>query len=208
MFLQRFSCACFARVSVATAAVLVVAACAPAAQMQAGSSRPDDSAPSSSTSAPAETAAPACPPATLGIQPGPPLTPQTGEHGVILAVSSTSPTPCTVNGYPTVTFLRGKTPIPFVYLEGKGQYVTHQAPAPVTVGAGATAYFLVAKYRCDIGDAEQSDGATVTLTHSGSVHAIPGSWLSGLFSLCSGNADPGNTVAVSPFEPSVRLLSG
>lgn len=84
--------------------------------------------PSGPTSTPPT--APACPPASLGIRPGPPLSPQTGEEGVIIAVSSASSTPCTVTGYAKITFIRGAQPIPFTYLDGKGQYVTHQQPFP------------------------------------------------------------------------------
>ena len=129
---------------------------------------------------------------------------------MIIAVNSASSTLCTITGYPKITFIQGTRPIPFTYLDGKGQYVTHQEPFAVTVGSGKMAYFLVAKYRCDVGLAERADGANVLLSRQGTVYSVPDAWLRGAVNLCSGEkiSDPGNTITVSPFEPSASLVSG
>lgn len=166
--------------------------------------------PSSASSASRARPAHPCPAAALGIRQGPRLSPETGEHGVIIAVDSVSSIPCTVTGYPTVTLLNpAGSRVPFSYLAGKGQYVTHRPPRPVILGAGKLAYFLVAKYRCDAGVAERATAMTLALPGQGTIASVPTSWLRGTFDLCTGGTtpDPGNTVMLSPFEPAVDLLS-
>lgn len=153
-----------------------------------------------------------CPPGALEIGRGPQLSPASGEHGVILSVTSVGP-PCTVDGYPEVTLLDAAgTPIPFTYVLGRGQYVTHRRPRPVTVGGGARAYFLIAKYRCDAGSTTAAAGLNVTLPGQATPRSVPTSWLSGGvrgLDFCTGglHPDPGNTVAISPLEPTVHVLA-
>lgn len=184
---------------------------------ESSSSAPSVSSPPSPSSlslSESERTAPAahpCPAATLGLRPGPRLSPETGEHGVIIAVDSASSPPCTVVGYPKVILLDAVgSPTPFTYLPGKGQYVTHRRPRPVIVGPGKLAYFLVAKYRCDTGAAERVIGMNVRLPGQGTSSSVPAKWLRGSFDLCAGGPtpDPGNTITISPFEPAVDLLTG
>lgn len=71
------------------------------------------------------------------------------------------------------------------------------------------AYFLVAKYRCDLGVAQRADGANVLLPGQGTVASVPDTWLRGAFELCSGEktSDPGDTITISPFEPNASLVT-
>lgn len=80
---------------------------------------------------------------------------------------------------------------------------------PDDLGSGKLAYFLVAKYRCDMGVAEEATGMNLLLPGQGTIYSVPARWLRGSFGFCTGGAtpDPGNTVAISPFEPAVDLLS-
>jgi hypothetical protein len=91
-------------------------------------------------------------------------------------------------------------------------YVTARPSASVTVQPGGAAWILVAKYRCDLGDLR--DATTITLTLPG----MPGAALSGpvppdgsgtsTLTYCRGGAaDPGQTVTVSPIEPSLGAAS-
>ncbi len=127
---------------------------------------------------------------------------------MIIAVSSVSSVPCTVTGYPKVTLLNATRTLPFTYVTGTGQYVTHRQPRPVMVGGGKLAYFLVAKYRCDIGDADPATGMNVLLPGQGTTYSVPQRWLQGTFQLCTGGTTAsGNTIMISPFEPAADLLA-
>jgi hypothetical protein len=135
-----------------------------------------------------------------------PVSPQTGEHAYLFALTNSSKTPCTLDGYPHVTLSHGSSPLPFVYRHGGGPYVTSRKPGRVNLDPGAHAYFAVAKYRCDSGVA--SAATLMTISHIGRAgtavlnlsqlaitaldycrKAIPGP-----------GTDPGNTVTISPFE--------
>lgn len=119
--------------------------------------------------------------------------------------------PCTVSGYPTVTLLDAAgSALSFAYVAGKGQYVTHRRPRPVTVGGTRSAYFLVAKYRCDTGVGADVTGMNVLLPGQGTIRSVPTGWLRGAFDFCAGGPmpDPGNTIAISPVEPTVGLVAG
>ncbi|MDQ2739161.1 MAG: DUF4232 domain-containing protein [Actinomycetota bacterium] len=165
------------------------------------------SSPTTPTPTQTATARP-CPAGTLSIKQGPRLSPETGEHGVIIAVSNASSTPCTVTGYPEVTLRNATSTLPFTYVAGKGQYVTHRQPRPVIVGGAKLAYFLVAKYRCDIGVNEPATGMNVLLPGQGTTYSVPTRWLRGAFDLCKGGTTPnGSTIMISPFEPATDRLA-
>lgn len=201
--------------AVSTTATLLLAGCASATSaMQA----PTTSATSTSSSpasawnpSPPVTQLVACPAGALKIGRGPQLSPATGEHGIILSVTSVAP-PCTVTGYPTITMQDTTgSPIHFTYVLGHGQYVTLRPPRPVTVGAGKMAYFLIAKYRCDTGSTASAVGMTLVLPGQGTMTSVPTAWIRNdllSFDFCSGGRerDPGNTVEVSPFESATNLV--
>lgn len=195
----------------AAASVCVAAASGCSSTSGAGSPPASGSVDSSTRSVPAAVAAVRpCAPATLGIRQGPRLSPATGEHGLIIAVTGLAPRPCTVTGYPAVEFVDAAGHrIRFDYLYSKGQYVTHRRPAPVTVGGGAVAYFLVAKYRCDVHDADAAAGMNLVLPDQGTTYSVPLGWAVGDISFCSGprSPDPGNSIEISPFEPSPDALA-
>jgi hypothetical protein len=166
---------------------------------------------SPSTSSTAAQSASACPPGSLEIGRGSRLSPATGEHGLILTVISVAP-PCTITGFASVTLLDATgVAIRFTYVMGQGPYVTHQHPQPVPLGGGKLAYFLIAKYRCDTGFTTSATGINLLLPGQGTIASVPTSWFSGGVSsldFCTGgrHPDPGNTVAISPFEPAMNLL--
>ena len=128
---------------------------------------------------------------------------------MIIAVRSASALPCTVSGYPNVRLLDAAgSALPFTYVIGEGQYVTHRRPRPVTLGGARLAYFLVAKYRCDIGVGARATAMNVVLPGQGTIHSVPTGCLRGAFGFCAGGPmpDPGNTITISPFEATVGHL--
>jgi hypothetical protein len=80
-----------------------------------------------------------------------PVSPMTGEHAFVVQLAYTGSAPCTLRGYPRITFYGASgTALPFTYRDGSGPYVTHSAPTYVNLRPADTAFFEVAKYRCDV----------------------------------------------------------
>jgi Protein of unknown function (DUF4232) len=93
---------------------------------------------------------PRCTAEQLSMSPGPPISPETGEHGLILRLTNRADQPCTLIGYPGVTFYWRHRRLPFKAVWG-GRYGTGGKPRRVLLRPGGHASFLVAKYRCDVG---------------------------------------------------------
>jgi hypothetical protein len=134
----------------------------------------------------------------------------TGEHGDFYALVNRGPSACTLAGYPDVTLYDANgAPLPFHYSRGHGPYVTAASPVTVTLRVGASAWVLVAKYRCDIGIAEVA--TTIRIALPGAQHtALTGRASSdsagvSALSYCRGGVnDPGQTVAISPIESALQ----
>jgi hypothetical protein len=135
---------------------------------------------------------------TLGV--GRQVSPLTGERAVMFTLTNQK-SACKVTGYPGVT-LRDSDgrKLAFTYTH-TSSYVTKSAPKSTVLAHGATVYFLVAKYRCDKGDARTAKTISVSalssfdssgpLTSSAAVIAR--------FTYCKGgSSDPGQRVGVSP----------
>ena len=129
------------------------------------------------------------------------------------ALTNRGPAACTLKGYPQVV-LTGATGavLPFRYAKGGGAYVTSAGPVTVILAHGASAYVLVAKYRCDLGIDNNATTIRLTLpTTRGTAFAwreavgISGSM--GLSYCRGGQHDPGQLVAVSPVEPTQQATS-
>lgn len=148
-----------------------------------------------------------CQTSALALRFGPELVPMTGEHGAYVALVNRGRTACALDGYPGVVLYGTAGEIlPFRYVHGASGYVTRAAPRPVLLPPGASAYVLVAKYRCDIGISR--DAATMRLTLPGS--ARPAMWIGIsprppgvlVLSYCEGGpGNPGQIVDISPIEP-------
>jgi len=136
------------------------------------------------------------------------VTPETGEHSVMYSLSNTSRRSCWMRGYAAVSLLDSSSKaLPFHYTQEHSQYMTSAVPGTVVVPPTASAYFLVAKYRCDLGTATDAVRiAVIPPTGNGKVFAATDlSTSSGVYTLsyCTGGPhDLGQTVAVSPVEAS------
>jgi Protein of unknown function (DUF4232) len=137
----------------------------------------------------------------------------TGEHAVLYTLTSRGPVTCTVHGYPHVVLYDANGgALSFHYATGGGAYVISGKPVTVVLAHGATAYVLVAKYRCDLGIARDATTIQLTLPAArGGIFAerektgISGP--AGLSYCRGGQHDPGQLVTVSPVEPTARTTS-
>jgi len=149
----------------------------------------------------------------LVLRPGAPVSPMTGEHAVLYVLVNRGPAACTARGYPQVTLYdaRGRV-LPFRYAAGGGAYVTARKPVTVVLAHGAMAYVLVAKYRCDLGIAQ--DAATIRLAlpvAGGQVFSarqpVRVSGPPGLSYCRGGPRHPGQLVTISPIEGTPQATS-
>jgi hypothetical protein len=152
------------------------------------------------TPAPASEAAP-CLAADLSFGFGDPVEPATGERAVMFRFTSHGSRPCTLDGYPGIELVDADGARLAVRYVHQSHYVSGRAPAIVTLAPGASAYLLVAKYRCDLGD--DATATTIRIILPGAAGKVTGpagpSGGLGLSSCRGGPSDPGQHVAVSPF---------
>jgi hypothetical protein len=196
------------RAVVASALVsLVVAGCASAGGAHLTAAAPPAARPmSKAASAPPSAQAMRCSAGVLALRPGAYVSPMTGEHAVMYALTNHGSVTCALDGYPQVVLYSARgVALPFRYAKGGGAYVTHNKPAPVVLAPGASAYVLVAKYRCDLGIVRTAVTVQLTLPAAGSAtfagrEAVGGSGSLDLSYCRGGPNDPGQTVAVSPVE--------
>ena len=130
------------------------------------------------------------------------LSPMTGEHGNIYTLTNRGKFACHLYGYPGISFYdHNDRVLPFKYTRSSSQYMTHASPRTVTLRPNAQAYFLVAKYRCDIGDAIEATTIHVYPPNTKIQlisRATPAPGV-GTFSYCKGGTkDPGQIVDISP----------
>jgi hypothetical protein len=107
-----------------------------------------------------------------------------------------------VNGYPAIALVDTHGRIPFTMKRGGDAMITSRASRAVAVRPGRAAFALVNKYRCDLGDLRVAIRIELGLGGNGVKRRalrIP----RGFDLAYCGKGDPGSTVHVSPFEPSV-----
>jgi Domain of unknown function (DUF4232) len=191
-----------ARTVAAVLLALVLGACARLSPTAAG---PTPSAAPGPPLASSGGTAPRCRAAALALRPGPGIVPMTGEHGAFYALVNHGQTACTLTGYPGIALYDARGALPFRYTH-HSQYVTRAGPRTVLLPPGASAYVLVAKYRCDLGVI--SDAAAIRLSLPGPGGAVLTSRVSGsragaaALSYCQGGpGSPGQAISVSPIEP-------
>jgi hypothetical protein len=154
-----------------------------------------------------------CAASVLALRPGPFASPMTGEHADSFMLANHGSAACTVSGYPQVTLYDSHgVAVPFRYARGSGAYVTAKKPASVTLPPGKSAYVLVAKYRCDLGSADDATAIQLTLRAVGRGPAFSGrepvgGGAAGLSYCKGGREDPGQLVTVSPVEATFQTTT-
>ncbi len=153
-----------------------------------------------------------CAASVLVLRPGPFGSGMTGEHADSFMLTNRGSAACKVSGYPQVTLYDSRgVAVPFRYARGGGAYVTAKKPATVTLAPGKSAYVLVAKYRCDLGVADDATAIWLTLRADQgpafSGHESVGRGAAGLSYCEGGQEDPGQLVTVSPIEATFQATT-
>jgi hypothetical protein len=148
---------------------------------------------------------PPCQPSQLRIRNGPEVSPATGQNPLSIVLTNRSAKPCMVKGYPAIAFVdaHGKR-LPFRVSHRGDQMVTSRPPVAVWVRPHRSAFFVLNKYRCDLGNLAVAKKLRVALpgsqTSARLVLAIP---TYPVIAYC-GRKDPGSVVKVSPIEPILK----
>ena len=153
---------------------------------------------------------PACLPNELTAGPGPQISPATGEAAFVVDLTNAGSGSCVLDGYPHVLLLAPEGTELSLSQVNHSQFITGAAPTPVTLAPGAAAYVAVAKYRCDLGDLQVASQVRLILPGSGpsTVLTVSLSDTTSSLSSCKGGSDdPGNAVAVSPFESTLQATN-
>jgi hypothetical protein len=175
------------------------------ARAAAGERRP--SSPTARAAAVTDAGLPRCAARSLALGLGPFVSPMTGEEATLYTLTNLGSGTCTLRGYPRVVFYDASgARLPFRYARGGGEYVTAARPVTVVLARGAWAYVLVAKYRCDIGIARSAAAMWLTLPAAHGA-TFAGRQPTGLPYCRGGRQDPGQTITVSPVEPTPRATS-
>jgi len=145
-----------------------------------------------------------CATGDLALSAGAPISPATGEHGLILRLTNHAKRSCTLFGYPGVSFYWRHRLLPFRSVWG-GRYGTNGKPRTVRLHPSERASFIVAKSRCDVGVVRTATQVRVYAPNTTKqlrlrLHAGQGvSDISYCRAFHGPNpADPGNTLSVSP----------
>jgi hypothetical protein len=145
-----------------------------------------------------------CRPSQLRIANGFQVSAATGQNPLSFVLTNRSAKPCVLDGYPTVALLDAHgNRLPFRVSHSGDQMVTSRPPVAVRVLPRRSAFFVLNKYRCDLGNLKVAKKLRVALpdvrTPARLTVAIP---MYPVIGYCGGN-DPGSVVTVSPIEPTL-----
>ena len=150
----------------------------------------------------ASTATPTCSTMNLSLGHGDKHSEATGENAVLFILTNHGKFTCHLYGHPGVSLYDNKGRVmPFRYTWAGTQYVSQAPPKMVVLRPGARAYFLVAKYRCDIGLVMVAKTIRVyppNTTQQLVGNAAPFVDAGGFWYCKGGPKDPGQLVEVSP----------
>jgi hypothetical protein len=127
----------------------------------------------------------------------------TGQHTLALRLTNHG-SECTVYGTPAIWFEDARGRIPFTVRTGTDQMIAARYALPVRVPTDRSAWVVFNHYRCDVGVKRAANIIRIGLqdavyTKTITVHlANPYS----LVDYC-GKGDPGSTITVAPFEPTL-----
>ena len=147
----------------------------------------------------------ACHASNLRIAPDARISAATGQNPVSFRLTNRSATPCVLNGYPRVVFLDDHgTRVPFVINYSGGQMVSSEAPRPVRVLPGRSAFFVLDKYRCDTGSKRAATAVSLRLPGDPTGEPLLVATPDNRSVAFCGRGDPGSRISVSPFAPKLQ----
>jgi hypothetical protein len=140
---------------------------------------------------------------------GPEISEATGQHTVAIRLVNRGATSCVVNGYPKVTSYDRSGAIPFAIRHGGDQMITSHGPARVVVRPDRAAFVLLNHSRCDLGELRSATTVRIGLwgVKRAATLSIKIKDPYRRLDYC-GKGDPGSTLTVSPFEPTLRAALG
>ena len=134
---------------------------------------------------------------------GPRISEATGQHTLALRLTNRG-SACTLFGTPALWFEDTHGRIPFQLRTGTDQMIGATYPLPVLVRRGGSAWVVLNHYRCDLGDKRAASVIRIGSYGAAYVDAVrlvihnPYARVD----YC-GKGDPGSTITVAPFEPTL-----
>jgi len=144
---------------------------------------------------------PTCGVPQLAMAIGPAVSPGTGQNPLTLRLTNRARRPCVLHGYPTIAFADERGSIPFPLSHRGDQMVAPRGPTRVIVRAGRSAFVLINKLRCDLGDVRVARTLRLGLPGRPSPRLSLALPAYPRITYCGTN--PQSTVVTSPFAPSV-----
>ncbi|MGB8196389.1 MAG: DUF4232 domain-containing protein [Acidimicrobiales bacterium] len=124
-----------------------------------------------------------------------------GEEAFTITITNVSARLCNIHGYPTVRFYTSAGRLlTFSYVH-TSLYFKRQSPKLVRLVPGAHAYFIVAKYRCDLGEKYISSFFYLLAPYTTGEPFVEhvGGDQAGVMPYCDGSSrGPGQSLGISP----------
>lgn len=138
---------------------------------------------------------------------GPYISEATEQHTLALRLVSHAQRLCVLDGYPAVTFFDARGAMNFRIRHSGDQMISARPPIPVRVRPGGRAFVLVNKNACVEKSLRSATRMELRTPSGGSTSftfpaQMPLAWR--VPYSCLDARDPGQTITVSPFVPSVR----
>jgi hypothetical protein len=134
---------------------------------------------------------------------GPGISEATGQHTLALRLTNHGRA-CTLLGRPALWFADARGRIPFELRGGTDQMIRASYALPVRVGAGHDAWVVINHYRCDLGVKRAAGSIRIGLQDAAYANSIKIRLHSPQQVDYCGRGDPGSTIIVAPFEPTLN----
>jgi Protein of unknown function (DUF4232) len=127
----------------------------------------------------------------------------TGQHTLALRLTNHG-SGCTLYGVPAMWFEDAHGRIPFQVHRGTDQMIAARYALPVQVRRGGSAWVVINHYRCDLGSKRAANVIRIGLQDAAYPDTITVK-VDNPYSMVDycGKGDPGSTITVAPFEPTL-----